>query len=121
MTGVQTCALPICIDQQHDAVDDLEGALDFTAEIAVAGSVDDVDLDVAVDDAGGFGEDGDAALAFEVVGIHDAFGDIFVFAEDSALAKHGVDQSGLAMIDVGDDGDVADLVVSGVSTGVAIH
>src|SRR5262249_23246301 len=29
------------VDQQHDAVDDLEGALNFAAEIGVAGGVDD--------------------------------------------------------------------------------
>ena len=32
------------VDQQHDPVDHFEGALDFTAEIGVAGGVDDVDL-----------------------------------------------------------------------------
>ena len=63
------------VHQQHDAVDDLERALDFAAEIAVAGGVDDVDLDAVVADAGGLGENGDAALALQVVGIHDALGD----------------------------------------------
>ena len=60
------------VHQQHDAVDDLERALHFAAEIAVAGRIDDVDLDAVVTHAGDFGEDGDAALAFQVVGIHDA-------------------------------------------------
>ncbi len=86
------------VDQQHDAVDDLERALDFAAEIAVAGGVDDVDLDVVIVDAGGLGEDGDAALAFEVVGVHDALGDFFVFSENPALTEHGVDQGGLSVV-----------------------
>ncbi len=37
-----------------------------------------------------------------------ALGDLLVGAENAALAEHGVDQRGLAMIDVGDDRDVAD-------------
>ena len=32
----------------------------------------------------------------------------FVFAEEAALPKHGVNECGLAVIDVRDDGDIAD-------------
>ena len=88
-----------------------ERALDFAAEIAVAGRIDDVDLDAVVADAGGLGENGDAALALQVVRVHDALGDFFVGAENAALPEHGVDQRGLAVVDVRDDGDVANLVV----------
>ena len=69
------------VDQQHDAVDDLERALDLAAEIAVAGRIDDVDLDAVIADAGDLGEDGDAALALQVVGIHHAVDDGFVVAK----------------------------------------
>ena len=54
------------------------------------------------------GEDGDAALFFEVVGVHDALGDGLIGAEGAGLTQHGVDERGLAVIDVRDDGDVAD-------------
>ena len=100
------------IHQQHDAVDDLEGALHFAAEIAVAGGVDDVDLDAVIADAGDLGEDGDAALALQVVGVHDALDVLFVGAEDAALVEHGVDQRGLAVVDVRDDGDVANVRIA---------
>ena len=33
------------VHQQHDAVYDLQSALDLAAEVAVAGSVDDIDFD----------------------------------------------------------------------------
>ena len=95
------------VDEQHDAVDHFEGALDFAAEIGVAGGVDDVDLLAVVEDGGVFGEDGDAALALELVGIHDALGDGFIGAEGAGLAEKGVDEGGLAVVDVGDDGDIA--------------
>ena len=58
-------------------------------------------------DRGVLGEDGDAALALEVVGVHDALGDLLVGAEHAALAEQRVDQRRLAVVDVGDDGDVA--------------
>ena len=45
---------------------------------------------------------------FEVVGVHDAVGEGFVRAEGAALAEHGVNEGGLAVVDVGDDGNVED-------------
>jgi hypothetical protein len=96
------------VDEEEDAIDHLEGALDLAAKVGVAGRVDDVDLVAVVVERGVLGEDGDAALALQIVGVHDAIGDGLVGAEGAALAKHGVDQRGLAVIDVGDDGDVED-------------
>ena len=51
-----------------------------------------------------FRQDGDAALPFEIHGIHDPFGDLLVFPEGAALTKHAVQERGLSMVDVGDDG-----------------
>ncbi len=104
------------VHQQHHAVHHLERALDFAAEVAVAGRVDDVDLDFGsvarawrrmVEDGGVLGQDGDAALALQLVGVHHALDVGLVGAEDAALVQHGVDQRGLAVVDVRDDGDVA--------------
>src|SRR4029079_1667566 len=55
------------------------------------------------------GQDRDAALALEVVRVHDALGDLLVGAEGAALAQQLGDQRRLAVVDVGDDGDVSDL------------
>ncbi len=52
------------------------------------------------------GEDGDAALALQVVGIHDALGHLLVLAEGVRLAQEAIHQRGLAVVHVGDDGDV---------------
>ena len=62
------------VDQHQRAVDHVEDALDLAAEIGVARRVDDVDAGVLPEDRGGLGEDGDAALALQVVGIHRALG-----------------------------------------------
>ena len=70
--------------------------------------VDDVDVHVAIADGAVFGKNGDAAFAFQVIGIHDALGHAFVRGKGAGLAQQLVDQRGLAVVDVGDDGDIAD-------------
>ena len=69
------------VDKNDRAVDHVEDALYLAAEVGVAGRVDDVDADVVPDDRGGFRQDRDAALTFEVVRIHHPFGRGFVVAE----------------------------------------
>ena len=100
------------VDQQHDAIDHGQGALDLAAEIGVARRVDDIDLDFAVMDGRVFRHDRDAAFALQFHGVHHALGHLFVGAEDTALVQHGIDQSGLTVVDVGDDRDVADVIAA---------
>ncbi len=69
------------IDQHQRAVHHVENALDLAAEIGVAGRVDDIDPGVLPDQRGGLGEDGDAALAFEIVRIERALGDALILAK----------------------------------------
>ena len=59
-------------------------------------------------DGGVLGQDGDAALALLGVGIHGPLLHALVVAERAREAEHGVDQRGLAVVDVGHDGQVAD-------------
>ena len=49
---------------------------------------------------GVLGEDGDALLAFQIVGVHHAIRDFLALVEHMGLRQHAVDQGGLAMIDV---------------------
>jgi hypothetical protein len=74
--------------------------------------VDDVDLRVAVANRGVLGQDGDPALALLVHRVHDAVGHLLVGREDVRLAQHRVDERRLAVVDVGDDGHVADVVAA---------
>ena len=55
----------------------------------------------------------DAALTLEIVRVHHALGHGLVVAKHARLPQHGVDQSGFAMIDVSDDGDVSDVLAAG--------
>ena len=96
------------VDEQQHAVDHAEHALDLAAEVGVAGRVDDVDVHARVVDRAVLGEDGDPALALEIVRIHHALRRALVGGEGAGLLQQTVDERRLAVVDVGDDGDVAD-------------
>jgi len=89
--------------------------LDLAGEVGVARRVDDVDLHRLlrardlVEHGRVLRQDRDAALLLEVVGVHDPLGDLLVLAEGAGLAEHVVDEGGLPVVDMGDDGDVADV------------
>ena len=102
------------IHQHQGAVHHVEDALDLAAEIGVAGGIDDIDAGVVPEQRGRLGQDGDAALALEIVGIHRPLGDALVVAEGAGLLQQPVDQRGLAVVDMGDDGDVAKVHVAKV-------
>ena len=97
------------VDQHDDTVDHVEDALDFAAEVGVARRVDDVDARALPHERGALGEDRDAALAFQIVGIHGALDDALVLAKRARLFQKLVDERRLAMVDVRDDRDVAEL------------
>src|SRR6478752_8698985 len=108
------------VDEQDDAVDHRQAALDLATEVGVARGVDDVDGDAVgqapvggrlarVVHRGVLREDGDALLALEVTGVHRPLVHVLVLTERAGLPEHLVDEGGLAVVDVGDDGDVADV------------
>jgi len=108
------------IDEQQAAVGHAEHALNLAAEVGVTRGVEDVDavdLAAVLAFADGVGhravlrEDRDAALALERVRVHHAGLARGPEFDDAGLGQHGVDKRGLAMVDVGDDCDVAELLV----------
>ncbi len=54
------------------------------------------------------GQNRDAALAFELVGVHDPLGDCLILAEHSRLRQHPVHQRGLPVVDGSNDGDIVE-------------
>src|SRR5690606_15348250 len=82
-------------------------ALHLATEVGVAGGVEDVDAVAAPGDGGVLGQDGDAALLFLVVAVHDPLGQHGAFGKGAGLLQELVDKGGLAIVDVGDDGDIA--------------
>ena len=95
------------VDQQHDALAGGQGAGDLVAEVDVAGGVDQVEDVVVVHDPDVLGLDGDAPLALdvhrvEVLLAHDAG------VDGAGQLEDAVRQRRLAVVDVADDGEVAD-------------
>ena len=68
------------------------------------------DLRVAVVHSRVLRQNRDAALALQVVGVHHAVGHLLVRTEYAALLQHLVHQRGLAVVDVGDNGDVSQII-----------
>ena len=101
------------VDQQQHAVDHGQRPLDLAAEVGVPGRVDQVDLHALPVHRRGLGQDRDAALPLLVARVHDAVDQRLVGAEHPGLAEDGVDERGLAVVDVGDEGDGPDVGRSG--------
>jgi len=75
------------VDQEQHAVDHRQHALDLAAEIGMPRRVDDVDVRALVANRAVLGEDGDAALALEVVRVHDPLLDVLVGGKGPRLLQ----------------------------------
>ncbi len=62
-------------------------------------------------------ENGDATFPLEIVRVHDAVGDVLVRCEGAGLAQQLIDEGGLAVVDVGDDRDIAEGAGHGEAAG----
>ena len=74
------------VNQQDDTIHHGENAFDFAAEVGVARCVNDVNVGAVPVDGGAFGQDGNAAFAFQIIAVHNAFGNFLIVAESSALS-----------------------------------
>ena len=91
------------IHEQEHAVRHVEHSLHFSAEVAVARGVDNVDFDILIDDGHVLGENGDSPFPLKVVVVKDKLPQIFRLTHEVGLINHPVDQGGLAVVDVRDD------------------
>ena len=98
------------IDEQDAAISHVEYALDLTAKISVSGSINNIDFNTAIDNGRIFSQDGDSALTLLVVRIHDEFAHLLVLAEDMALLEQAIYQRRFTMVDVSNNGDIANIV-----------
>jgi hypothetical protein len=103
-----------CVHHEERALARGERARHFVREIHVAGRVDEVQVVLApvarlVAQRRGLGLDGDAALALEIHRVEDL---AFHLArrQASGALDDAVGERGFAVVDVGDDGEVADVV-----------
>ena len=78
----------------------------------MSGCVDDVDNHVVKTDGRVLGEDGDALFLFEVTGAHNALAGVLVVTKGPGLTEHGVYQRRLSVVNVGDDGNVSNIILA---------
>ena len=99
------------VHQQNDAVDHFQNALHLAAEVGVTRSVHDVDLVALIMHGGVLCQNGDAPLPLQIAGVHDPLHGGLIFPVNAALLEHFVHQGGLAVVNVGDDGNVANFIL----------
>jgi hypothetical protein len=102
------------IDQQNGSIDHIQTAFDLTAEISMAGSINDVDLNVAVPNGRILCHDGDAPFPFEIHGVHNPLRYFLMLAECPRLLEHGINKGSFAVIDMGNNGNISYILFSHV-------
>ena len=98
------------VHQQQNPVYHLEHPLHLSTEVGVAGGVDDVNLYILIIGSGVFGQDCDAPLPFQGVGVHHPVLHHLVLPERAALLEQLVYKGGLSVVNVGDDGDISQII-----------
>ena len=83
----------------------------------MAWRVDEVDLRPLPLDGDVLREDRDATFLFQVVGVEDPLTGKLAGPKLAALPQQAVDERRFAVVDVGDDGEVTDIVAAGARGG----
>ena len=109
------------VHHQDDAVDHLQHALHLAAEIRVSWGVHDVDLGPLVLHSRVLRENGNSPLPLNIVGVHHPLHHFLVGAEHTALAQQAVHQGGLAVVYVGDDGNISHVFSLHLHTLLPLH
>ena len=97
------------IHQKDGTVYHLQNTLHLTAEVRMARGIHDIDLDTLVTDGRVLGQNGNASLPLNGVGVHDTDAHLLVVAEGAGLLQKLVHQCGFAMVNVGNDGYVTNV------------
>ncbi|GBE30088.1 hypothetical protein BMS3Bbin04_01114 [bacterium BMS3Bbin04] len=74
--------------------------------------IHDVDRGPLPIDRSVFGHDGDAFFALEIIAVHNTFLDSLIGTEQTRLMQHPINECSLAMINVRNDGQVAQIFAS---------
>ena len=96
------------IHEEEDAINNQHHALNFAAKVSVARGIDNIDLDTRILNGGVLGDDGDTALTLLIHTVHDALSDFLVITEGASLLEHAVQQGRFPVVNVGNDGDIAE-------------
>ena len=96
------------VHQQNNAVDHLQNPFHLAAEVGMTRGIDDIDFIVFILNGCIFGKNSNAAFPLQVTGVHNAVNHCLIFTVNAALFQHLVDQSGFAVVNVGDNCNISD-------------
>lgn len=97
------------IDDEQDPVDHFHNALHFSAEIGVTRSIHDINQVIFIRNRGVFGQNRNAPFTLQIVRVHDAFLHHFIVAVCAGLLEKLIHERRLAMVNVGDNSDIANV------------
>ena len=101
-----------CVNQQKRTVSHLQNALYLAAEVSMARGINNVDLDALVLNRDILCQNSNSALTLLIVGVQDSLLNLLVLAECIGCLKHLVNHGGFTVVNVGDDSNISDVVLT---------
>jgi hypothetical protein len=95
------------VDEEDDTVHHCQRPFYLATKIGMARGVDEIDVDPVPVHGGSLSKNRDSAFALLIVGVHDSVDDGGVVTKRTGGSEERIDESRLAMVDVGDKGNVA--------------
>ena len=101
-----------CVNQQKCTVSHLQNALNLAAKVSVARGINNVNLDALVLNRDILCQNSNSALTLLIVGVQNSLLNLLVLAECIGCLKHLVNHGGFTVVNVGDDSNISDVVLT---------
>ena len=101
-----------CVNQKQCTVGHLQNTLYLAAEVSVARGINNVDLDALVLNRDILCQNSNSALTLLIVGVQNSLLNLLVLAECIGCLKHLVNHSGFTVVNVSDDSNISDVVLT---------
>ena len=101
-----------CVNQQKRTVSHLQNTLYLAAEVSVARGVNNVDFDALVLNRDVLCQNSNSALTLLIIGVQNSLLNLLVLAECIGCLKHLVNHGGFTVVNVGDDSNISDVVLT---------
>ena len=101
-----------CVNQQKRTVSHLQNAFYLATEVSVARGINNVNLDALVLNRDVLCQNGNSALTLLIIGVQNSLLNLLVLAECIGCLKHLVNHGGFTVVNVGDDSNISDVVLT---------
>ena len=100
------------VNQKKCAISHLQNTLYLAAKISVAGGINDVNLNALILNRDVFCQNSNSAFTLLIIRVQDSFLNLLVLAECIGCLEHLVNHGGFTVINVGDDSNISDVVLT---------